>query len=220
MIPWWKQCLSYLMPVHLETTGSAINDVLEVYLIRNRLRLTTHEAIYSYDDHYYNFVSAFKHVPLPADGAEVLLLGFGLGSIPQMLEKKFKKQYNYTAVEIDEAVISLFSRYQQPRLRSHMELHQGDAGHYMRIQDRCYDIICVDVFVGEIIPDHLKESEFLESLQNALNEDGLILWNMLYFTGSQKLEVDQFLSELFKEYFPNNTKHEVMGNVILMNKVI
>src|SRR5690625_1004287 len=108
MLPNWKKWLSYLTPVHLETTGSAINDVLEVYLVRNRLRLTTHDAIYSYDDQYLNYTKTFKMLNLPADGAEVLILGFGLGSIPIMLEKKFKKKYNYTAVEIDETVLSLF----------------------------------------------------------------------------------------------------------------
>lgn len=218
MIPWWKKWLSYITPVHLETAGSAVNDVLEVYLVRNRLRLTTHDAIYSYDDQYFNYYNTFRRIDLPPDGAEVLLLGFGLGSIPIMLEKNFKKNYNYTAVEIDETVLSLFSRYQMDRLDSPLEMNQGDAAHYMRVQDRKYDLICVDVFVGEFVPDHLKEEEFLGYLQDAVTEGGLILWNMLFDTEYQRDEVEQFKNELFREYFPEAFTHTVMGNVILMNR--
>ena len=218
MLPSWKKWLSYITPVHLETTGSAINDILEVYLVRNRLRLTTHDAIYSYDDQYLNYTKTFQKIRLPEDGADVLILGFGLGSIPIMLEKKFKKKYNYTAVEIDETVLSLFSRYQMSRLNSSLEIHQGDAAQFMRTQTRQYDIICVDAFVGEFVPDHLKEDEFLENLKRAVAPDGLILWNMLYDTKFQKNEVDHFAGKVFAKHFPDAFTYVIMGNIIIMNR--
>ena len=62
---WWKNWASFLFSVHLETVSSDYNESLDLYLINNRLRLTTLDAIYSYDDRYYNFYRTFKQMTLP-----------------------------------------------------------------------------------------------------------------------------------------------------------
>ena len=62
---WWKKWLSWLMPVHIETVDSEYNESMELDLINGRLRLTTRDAIYSFDDRYYNFYRTFKQTPLP-----------------------------------------------------------------------------------------------------------------------------------------------------------
>lgn len=218
MIQWFKKWLSYLTPMHIESVGSDVNDALELYLIQNRFRLTTMDAIYSYDDRYYNFMKAFQEISLPDDGAEVLLLGFGMGSIPFMLEKSFQRKYFYTGVELDEAVTYLFSKYQRPRIQSPIEIIQADAAVFMDLQSQVYDMICVDVFVGEFVPEHVKQDEFLENIRNALSSKGILLWNMLYATQEQTDEVDQFITFHFKKWFPDFHTIEVLGNIILFNK--
>lgn len=215
---WWKNWASFLFPVHLETVSSDYNESLDLYLINNRLRLTTLDAIYSYDDRYYNFYRTFKQMTLPQNGANVLILGLGLGSIPYMLEKRFKKAYHYTAVEIDEAVLYLFGKYQQKRLTSSFEIIQSDAADFLAVQEVKYDMICVDIFIGESIPAHIKSDQFIRHIKESLTPSGRVLWNMLYATKSQVKEVSEFIEYQFSLVFPDFYVREVLGNVILTNR--
>ena len=71
----------------------------------------------------------------------VLVLGLGLGSIPLMLEKNFGKKYNYTAVEIDESVIYLASKYALPKLESNIQIICADAFAYVRQTEQKLSLI-------------------------------------------------------------------------------
>lgn len=215
---WWKKWLSYLMPYHVESMDSEYNESLELYLINNRLRLTTRDAIYSFDDRYYNFYKTFKQTPLPKNGSHVLILGLGLGSIPYMLEKTFYKQFHYTAVELDESVLYLFGKYQQRRLSSSFEIIQSDAADFMALQDQKYQMICIDIFIGEHVPDHIKSDDFIRHVKRALSPSGQVLWNMLYATKDQVEEVNEFIELRFGVYFPDFYILEILGNIIITNR--
>lgn len=215
---WWQKRASYLFPVHLESVPSEYNESLDLYLIRNRLRLTTHDAIYSYDDRYYNFYRAFKQTPLPRTGSDVLVLGLGLGSIPYMLENRFGKQYHYTAIEIDEAILYLFGKYQQNRLHSTFEIIQADAADFMERQEQKFQMICIDIFIGENIPTHITSDDFIRNIKNALTPSGRVLWNMLYANKAQIREVNEFIDYQFSLFFPDFQILEVLGNVIITNR--
>src|SRR5690606_3902476 len=132
---WWKKWLSFLFPIHIESISSDYNEALDLYLVNNRLRLTTLDAIYSFDDRYYNYYHTFRKITLPRNDSNILILGLGLGSIPYMLEHTFYRKYQYTAVEIDESVLYFFSKYQHKRLSSAIEIIQSDAADYMNVQD-------------------------------------------------------------------------------------
>ena len=162
---WWKKWLSYFIPVHMETIGSDYNESLELYMVNSRLRLTTLDAIYSYDDRYYNFYKTFRQTSLPKDGSDVLILGLGLGSVTYLLEKTFHHKYYYTAVELDDAVLYLFGKYQQKRLASAIEIISTDAADFMARQGKTYDLICIDIFVGEVVPSHIKENNFIHNIK-------------------------------------------------------
>ncbi|MGB3800226.1 MAG: hypothetical protein WA952_10460, partial [Lewinella sp.] len=147
-IPRFRRWLSYLWEQSLETTSSDYNDYLEVCLVHGRLQLVAEEAIYSFGDYYLNFrklFEVFDYEQLPQD-ASVLVLGLGLGSIPELLEKYVGLDYTYVAVEIDPVIIELASRYSLPRLDSPVEVVQADAVAFLQLDDRQYDLICVDVF--------------------------------------------------------------------------
>ena len=85
-----KKALSYLFEIRLETTKSSFNPYLEVSISQGRIKLNTRLATYSFEDHYTAFVKAFERLQLKKDVPyRVLVLGYGLGSIPIILKKKF-----------------------------------------------------------------------------------------------------------------------------------
>ncbi|WP_236980681.1 spermidine synthase [Membranihabitans maritimus] len=218
MIKWYKRILSHFFPQHIESIESSKNDYLDLYLIKNRLQLSTHDAIYSFDDLYYNFNYLFKTIKIPPSGAKVLILGMGLGSIPYMLEKNFRKNYEYTGVDNDETVLYLFSKYQQKRLQSYIQLYEADAYNFINLDEERYDMICIDLFVGEIIPEQFFSIRFITDVKSSLNHNGIVLWNMLYSDRKSQKETDYYYHNTFQQVFPNAQKKEILGNMMLIGQ--
>lgn len=216
-IYWWQRLLSYIVDVPLETLQSNDHDTLQISLVRNRFQLATEKSIYSFDDLYLNFLRAFRKIELPPDGSNVLLLGLGLGSIPFMLEAVFEKKYEITAVELDETVIELASKYTLPRLKNKVIIVHADAAIYLQSNATRYDMIIVDVFIEDIIPDFFEQTEGLQQIKKHLLPDGTILYNRLYRTKKDKALTDKFHKEVFLKVFREGSGIDVDGNLILKN---
>ncbi len=214
--PFWKRLLSYFFEFHIESAPSEINPHLYVSLWRGRYQLATANAVYSFADLYDNFLDAFKQIKLPPDGATVLLLGFGLGSIPYILEKRYCKAYVYTAVEIDENVLYLANKYTLPMLESPISFTPADAFAFVHTCFDQFDLICMDVFLDDTVPAMFETPNFLARLGGLLKPRGTLLFNKLALTKKDKAQAAQFF-KVFKKVFPNASYLEVKGNWILLN---
>lgn len=218
-VPKWKQLLSYVYEFDIESVGSAVNEVLHISYSRGRYQLSTENAIYSFGDLYTNFYYAFDRLDLEKLAINnVLILGFGLGSIPLMLEQNFKQNYNYTGVEIDEEVIYLANKYVTSELESAIEMVCTDALMFLEINEEKYDMICVDLFLDDIIPEQFEQQDFLINVKNRLSENGVLLYNRLALTSQDQLESETFFEMEFLPVFPNGRYLDVDGNWILLNK--
>ncbi len=215
--PFWKRLLSYLFEFHIESTSSEYNPHLYVSLKNGRYQLSTANAIYSYGDLYDNFSEAFLQLNLEKRKVKnVLILGFGLGSIPVILEK-MKQTYHYTAVEIDEEVVYLASKYVVPHLQSNLEIICADAFAFMHQNNKQYDMIAVDLFLDDIIPDKFQQQDFLTQLKEALSPNGLLLYNRLNYNDEDLAANKLFFKKTFKQVFKDGRYLEVKGNWMLVN---
>lgn len=218
-IPRFRRWLSYLWEQSLETTSSDYNDYLEVCLVHGRLQLVAEEAIYSFGDYYLNFrklFEVFDYEQLPQD-ASVLVLGLGLGSIPELLEKYVGLDYTYVAVEIDPVIIELASRYSLPRLDSPVEVVQADAVAFLQLDDRQYDLICVDVFQDATVPEHLNRFEFVELLRSRLLPGGALVYNRLASSIPDRNAARNYYEETFAPAFTTPHLYDTGGNYLLVN---
>ena len=218
LIPGWKRILSYLVEWHYESAPSPINPHLYVSLSRGRFQLSTARAIYSYGDLYENFARTFRRLDLNGMPVEnVLLLGLGLGSVPFMLEKVFKKKYRYTAVEIDESVVYLAHKYVLSGLESPVEVFCADALGFVEQCSDTYDLIAMDIFLDDIIPAEFESLEFLRQLSRLLSPTGILLYNRLSRT-SEDLERTRAFYSLFKQVFPAASYNDAKGNWVLVSR--
>jgi len=216
MVALWKKWLSYLVPITLERTSSAYNPELAVVLDRGRMQLLSGNAIYSWDDLYHNFTIAFGTIDLDEESIEdVLVLGLGLGSVPFILEKIFECRYYYTAVELDEAVADLATRYTLSRLESPVQIVCADAGAFVGITEEQFDLIVVDIFEDDHTPEAFEEIEFLASCKHLLRPGGLLLYNRLYNNLRTRVATERFFENRFKAVFPEAWKINTGGNWIL-----
>lgn len=219
LLQWFKKFWSYISPIHLESLQGLENQTLSVYLSNGRYQLSTEHAIYSYDDLYDNFSLAFEKVDwkqLP-EKSHVLILGLGLGSIPYMLEKKFNKKFSYTAVEYDESVIFLASKYSIPRMKSSMQIICRDAAAHIKEDEDEYDLICIDVFLDDVIPDSISEREFLLNVKYLLSPGGILIFNRLNRERDEKKLIHEYIDQVFSIVFPNYGSIQVEGNCMLFS---
>jgi len=209
--------LSHLIEVPVETTDSDHHDFLQVNLIKGRYQLSTEHSIYSFDDLYLNFYKAFSQLSLPPAGADCLVLGLGLGSIPWMLERTFSQTYQYVVVDLDEEIIRLASMYRLKELQSPIEVICSDAVHFLEIDQRTFDFICVDVFLDDIVPEELCTIDAIHALRAKLNEGGTLLWNRLYRSKNDQQSTRLFYEGNFSEVFREQADRlDVDGNWILI----
>jgi len=216
MVPLWKKWVSYLVPLTLERTSSEYNPELAVVVDRGRLQLLSGNAIYSWDDLYHNFTIAFGTIDLDKEHIEdVLVLGLGLGSVPFILEKVFERRYHYTAVELDDAVADLATRYTLSRLDSPVQVVTADAGIFVAVTEEQFDLIVVDIFEDDRTPDQFEDIDFLASCKDLLRPGGLILYNRLYNNLRTRVATERFFENQFKTVFPDAWKISTGGNWIV-----
>jgi spermidine synthase len=215
-ITFWRKWLSHFKPVIIEETGSERNPELTVLLDRGRLQLQSGDAIYSWDDLYYNFGLAFLDLHIEKrDIADVLVLGFGLGSVPFILETKHGMHCYYTAVEWDETVADLATRYTLNRLESPINLIVADATLFVEITEERYDLVVVDIFEDRRTPPEVETRAFLEACGECLRPGGLLLFNRLYQSKTDRLDTEHFYEGTFRSVFPEANKISTGGNWIL-----
>jgi SAM-dependent methyltransferase len=219
MEPAWRRCLSYLLELHVESASSEYNPHLYVSLRRGRYQLSTANAVYSFGDLYSNFSRTFARwnwEQYPID--DVLLLGLGLGSIPVILEETHQQECHYTAVEIDEAVVDLAYRYVLSKLNSSVEMIVADAAiAVQQFPDESYDLICVDVFADDYVPEVFEQPEFLEYAKVLLRPRGVLLFNRLAANSKDWGDSQTFYDEVFRAIFPQAHCLDVGGNFILVS---
>lgn len=207
-LPLWKKWLSYLYPIPIERLSSSKNPQLTVVLDRGRLQLLSGNAIYSWDDLYHNFTTTFAQLNIKnRDTADVLILGLGLGSIPYILETVYHRQYRYIAVEWDEAVAHLATKYTLPRLKSRVDIIISDAEYFVCATRAQFDLIAVDIFEDDRTPAIFESVDFLRACRQRLNPEGLILYNRLYNSDINRKDSLTFYREVFCRVFDKDFDH-------------
>jgi len=217
-IPVWKKWLSYFFEMHIESAPSELNPHLYVSLKNGRLQLCTANAIYSYEDLYDNFTKSFDRFNKNFRvGKEVLILGFGLGSVPFIMEKMFEKTFQFTGIELDESVIYLANKYALPKIQSSVQLITANAFVYVFQSIQKYDVIIMDVFIDDVIPDDFETTDYLKALKKLLKPEGVLLYNRLALSESDLEKTTTFFEEEFKTVFEDGIYLDVEGNYMLMN---
>lgn len=145
----------------------------------------------------------------------VLIIGLGGGTLPMALRDLIPSAVIET-VEIDEAVVRVARDYfgfvEDPQ---NIAITQDARvfGKRAALRGLEYDLIILDAFNGEYIPEHLMTVEFLREMRALLSDDGVLVANT--FAGSRLYDYESATyAEVFGQFL--NFRQTSTGNRVIL----
>lgn len=140
----------------------------------------------------------------------ILVLGLAGGGVAKILRKQWPKA-QITGVEIDPLMVELGEKYMKLK-KYNVDTHIVDAREFLKNNNEKYDLILVDMYVGEHIPEMFTRKGFVKDIKTHLSKSGVAVFNRLYYDEKRKLAM-QFLKVLegqFKSVDPVYPEANVM----------
>ena len=108
-----------------------------------------------------------------------MMIGLGGGTISNVLTELYPK-LTIDLIEIDEAVVRVARDYFDFRESANTNVFIQDGRVFTRrakIQGKKYDLVILDAYTGDYIPEHLMTQEFLQDVHDLLTPDGIVVAN-------------------------------------------
>ena len=145
----------------------------------------------------------------------ILIVGLGGGTLPMALGELIPDAIIDT-VEIDPAVIQVARDYFDYRSDSRNRIFTEDArvfGKRAQIRGERYELIILDAFNGEYIPEHLMTIEYLSEMRALLTENGVLVANTFSTSNLYHHESNSY-REVFGSFL--NYRRKDTGNRVIL----
>lgn len=215
--PLWKRLASYLVSFVVERHTTPHNPVVEVVYSCGRYVLNGRSVNYSFGGLHQVFVASLGHLGVPVRPIRrVLVLGLGAGSIPAILSG-YGKPYEVTGVEADPLVLDLAARYwglhQLPNIQ--LDVVNMLAEDFVAEDTLTYDLICVDLFVDNMVPAAAQTPIFLHHLHRLMAPGALLMYNCMFDRPEEQAQARNFAA-LFEAVFPGTRELTTQVNLVLV----
>ncbi len=149
------------------------------------------------------------------DPQRILIIGLGGGTLPEVYHTLFPEA-EIIISEIDEAVLSVAEDFFDFAQTDKIKVDIGDGRVYVKraaLRNESFDLVIIDAFNGEYIPEHLMTEEFLQEIKQLLPEDGMLVSNT--FSTSRLYDAEsQTYQNVFGEII--NLRMNNTGNRIII----
>lgn len=147
----------------------------------------------------------------------ILVIGLGGGTLPLALDELLPEATT-DVVEIDPAVVRLAREYFAFDPSDRVNVHPKDGRVFVKraaSEGREYDLIMLDAFNGEYIPEHLMTREFLTEVKALLADGGVLAANTFSLSDLYDHESVTYQA-VFGEFF--NMKPGASGNRVILDR--
>ncbi len=190
--------LSFIYPI-TKKVKSEFNGTLEITWYNGKKYLNTKNANYSYGSLQKILKTGLQKIDL-SDCKNVLILGFGGGSVIKTLRKDFSYRENITAVDIDPVIIKIAKEEFNVSKFENLEIICDDAFKFVEKNNKRYDLIIVDLFIDTEIPSPFYQIPFWENIIKASSDEASILFNAS-LDSKNDTKITNIASFLFKNKF-------------------
>ncbi len=145
----------------------------------------------------------------------ILIVGLGGGTLPSALGALYPEA-SIDVIEIDPAVVRVAESFFDFQVSDRVKVWVQDARVFIKRAGRRgdqYDLIILDAFTGEYIPEHLMTREFLQETQSLLSNTGVLVANT--FSSSELYNYESVTyRDVFGKFF--NFKLPASGNRVVI----
>ncbi len=145
----------------------------------------------------------------------ILIVGLGGGTLSDTYSQLFPDA-NIVISEIDDAVVRVARDYFGFQETEKISVDVGDARVFIKragLRGEKYDLVILDAFNGEYIPEHLMTVEFLEEVKRLLPDDGMVVANTFSTSRLYAAESNTY-REVFGEIY--NLRMSGTGNRVIV----
>tara|TARA_E500000331_G_scaffold348669_2_gene390624 strand:- start:2113 stop:3006 length:894 start_codon:yes stop_codon:yes gene_type:complete len=121
----------------------------------------------------------FAGLLLNPQPSSILVIGLGGGTIPTVLATLYPDS-QIDVVEIDLAVVDVARKYFAYSESERSRVYVQDARVFIKragLRGVTYDLVILDAFTGDYIPEHLMTAEFIEETARLLSPNGVLVAN-------------------------------------------
>lgn len=217
-----KKIISFLYPITIFKQNSTVSNSIEITWNNGQLVMDSKNTNYSYGS-----LQRILRRGLLSIGYEniktmnsILVLGVAGGSIIKTLVNEINFNGEITGVEIDSEIIFLANKFFKLNEIPNVTIIIDDAKKYVQETDKTFDLIIIDIFQDNSMPEFLFESEFVENIIFLLNPSGYLLFNTMINSNADKERNKHFVNHFNKEEFTTYSlpKVEVFNELIVVRK--
>ena len=174
----------------LHTNRQTVSLSFETSLIQSCMRLEAPDDLVL--DYTRAMMGFMMFDPAPAS---ILMIGLGGGSMLKYLHSLLPKA-DLTTVEINPGVIELREDFHIPADSDRSRIVCADGAAFISHPPQAYDLILVDGFDGQGLPDVLCSRRFYQDCREALTPQGMLVANVQADTAKTR-EITRRLGQAF-----------------------
>ena len=192
-----KFIFSFFWVVPVEKGKSELSPGLEVVYSMGKKMLNSETANYSHGNLHTVFKFAIRQLEWnPQTTSNILVLGFGGGSIVKILREDYGYKNKILGVEHDPEVIRLYKKHFYKENHQPLDLILEDAYSFLLTHRDKYDLIFIDLFDDLQTIDMVYTEEFSELLKLRLQDAGKIVINTVEESDSDLRRTREFMLQL------------------------
>jgi len=172
--------LSYFAPLPVAEYDSLVSGKVDVRWENGRLAMNGPHVNYSFNRLHKVMRKALLATSIKKrKDAQILNLGMGAGSAVEILREDLAINHPIVSVELDPVVIQIAKEHFDIARHADHEIVEGDAASFMAKTREKFDLIIVDVFVDDVVPEKFRQQEFIVLIHDALTPHGQAVFNHL-----------------------------------------
>ena len=206
-----RKIISFIFPL-TRKIKSDHNGYLELTQINGKTVLNTANANYSYGSLQRVLKFSLSQVDL-TKSKNILLLGLGGGSVLKTLRDEFNFSGKITAVDIDSVIIEIAEKEFGITSDDKTTIICADAFDYVINDNNKFNLIIIDLFIDNKIPDKFLLTEFWSEIIKKTTNEGCIIFNTLCIPITDIQEVENELKK-------NGFSCKIFRNVEKTNNVL
>ncbi len=190
--------LSHIVPQVLYRTSSPYNAHIEVRELDDKRYLVVDGVLQTGPDIQDMYEHAFKAFQMPSYAHTILLLGVGGGGVITLLRHYYPDSL-VDAVDIDKKMIYVAKKYFHLSVIPKVTFIEAEAEEYIRKVKKKYDLIVIDLYIGDHFPHFQTSADFYTVIHKKLQPGGSVVMN---FQGTEEYQssrdtINTFLPTIF-----------------------